>query len=40
MSFMASRSEANDDEAIGNYAATVDEIASKLQSACGLKDQR
>jgi antirestriction protein ArdC len=36
--YIASWSESNDVEAIGKYAATVDEIASKLESACGLKD--
>jgi antirestriction protein ArdC len=36
--YIASWGEANDVEAIGKYAATVDEIASELESACGLKD--
>jgi antirestriction protein ArdC len=35
--YIAGWGEVNDVEAIGKYAATVDEIASKLESACGLK---
>jgi antirestriction protein ArdC len=36
--YIAGWGEANDLEAIGKYAATVDEIASALEAACGLKD--
>jgi antirestriction protein ArdC len=36
--YIAGWGEANDLEAIGKYAATVDEIASQLEAACGLKD--
>jgi hypothetical protein len=36
--YIAGWGEANDVEAIGKYAATVDEIASQLEAACGLKD--
>jgi hypothetical protein len=36
--YIAGWGEANDLEAIGKHAATVDEIASALEAACGLKD--
>jgi hypothetical protein len=36
--YIAGWGEANDLEAIGKHAATVDEIASQLEAACGLKD--
>jgi antirestriction protein ArdC len=35
--YIAGWGEANDLEAIGKYAATVDQIASALEAACGLK---
>jgi antirestriction protein ArdC len=36
--YIAGWGESNDLEAIGKYAATVDEIACALEAACGLKD--
>jgi antirestriction protein ArdC len=36
--YIAGWGEANDVEAISKHAATVDEIASALEAACGLKD--
>jgi hypothetical protein len=38
--YIAGWGEANDVEAIGKHAATVDEIASELERACGLKEAR
>jgi antirestriction protein ArdC len=36
--YIAGWGEANDLEAIGKHAATVDEIASPIEAACGVKD--
>jgi antirestriction protein ArdC len=36
--YIAGWGEANDLEAIGKHAATVDEIASAIEAACGVKD--
>jgi antirestriction protein ArdC len=36
--YIASWGESNDLEAIGKHAATVDEIASAIEAACGVKD--
>jgi hypothetical protein len=38
--YIAGWAEANDVEAIGKHAATVDEIASNLEHACGLKERQ
>jgi antirestriction protein ArdC len=38
--YIAGWGEANDLQAIGRYAETVDEIASAIEAACGIKDER